>query len=80
MARLEKKHKEDYDNNVVVDTDQELESSPENEIATPDLEEAKKRKKKGRKSIAEKGRGDVDVEEKQRFHPKQVCLVIHVCE
>ena len=80
MARLEKKHKEDYDNNVVVDTDQELESSPENEIVTPDLEEAKKRKKKGRKSIAEKGRGDVDVEEKQRFHPKQVCLVIHVCE
>ena len=77
---MEKKHKDDYDNNVVVDTDQELESSPENEITTPDLEEAKKRKKKGRKSIAEKGRGDVDVEEKQRFHPKQVCLVIHVFE
>ena len=80
MARLEKKHKEDYDNNVVVDTDQELESSPENEIATPDLEEAKKRKKKGRKSSGEKGRGDGDVDEKQKFHPKQVCLVIHVCE
>ena len=80
MARLEKKQKEDYDKNVVVDTDQELESSPENEIATPDLEESKKKKKKGRKSFADKGRGDIDVEEKQRFHPKQVCLVIHVFE
>ena len=69
---MEKKHKDDYDNNVVVDTDQELESSPENEIATPDLEEAKKRRKKGRKISGEK-RGDGDVEEKHRFHPKQVC-------
>ena len=70
---MEKKHKDDYDNNVVVDTDQELESSPENEISTPDLEEAKKRRKKGRKISGEKGRGDGDVEEKHRFHPKQVC-------
>ena len=77
---MEKKHKDDYDNNVVVDTDQELESSPENEIATPDSEEAKKRRKKGRKSFGEKGRADGDVEEKHRFHPKQVCLVIYVCE
>ena len=77
---MEKKHKDDYDNNVVVDTDQELESSPENEISTPDLEEAKKRRKKGRKISGEKGRGDGDVEEKHRFHPKQVCLVIYVCE
>ena len=69
---MEKKHKDDYDNNVVVDTDQELESSPENEISTPDLEEAKKRRKKGRKISGEK-RGDGDVEEKHRFHPKQVC-------
>ena len=75
---MEKKHKDDYDNNIVVDTDQELESSPENEISTPDLEEAKKRRKKGRKISGEKARTDVDVEEKHRFHPKQVCLVIHV--
>ena len=52
---MEKKHKEDYDNNVVVDTDQELESSPENEIATPDLEEAKKRKK-GQKEYCREGK------------------------
>ena len=48
---MEKKHKEDYDNNVVVDTDKELESSPENEIATPDLEEAKKRKKRAERVL-----------------------------
>ena len=72
MARLEKKQKEDWEKSGGIDTDQDLEDSVEDEVSTPESEGSKKKKKRGRKTGIDKGRGDIEFEEKQKFHPKQV--------
>lgn len=79
MAGLEKKQKEEWDIGGDIDNEEDLVEDIEDEFWSPENDEVQKksRRKRSKKiGVSDKGRGDMDFVEKQKFHPKQVILFI----
>lgn len=81
MAKLERKEKEDFDNNNVgpIDTDEgtEEDGEEEEELAVSHKSKrkvmgTKKPAKKKKTGVSDEGRDDADYVERQKFHSKQV--------
>ena len=82
LARLERKEKEDFDNNNVGKIDEEGDTEEdgegEEEWATDTHKSkrkvmgTKKPEKKKRSGVSDEGRDDADYVERQKFHAKQV--------
>ena len=79
LATLEKKEKEDFDNNNAMPIDNTEEEDEGEEEWTPGNHRDKRRgmgthkpEKKRRTGVSDEGRDDADYVERQKFHAKQV--------